>query len=113
VSASSPGGAGGPAGKVTVTDAPQAHRYEARSGDDLAGFATYLRAPQLIAFVHTEVEDAYEGHGVGSALARAALDEARAQDLRVVAICPFIVGWIERHPEYQDLSYEPASRVTD
>jgi predicted GNAT family acetyltransferase len=104
---------GGTVESPVVTDVPAKHRYEARVGGDLAGLTAYLRAPQIVAFVHTEVEDAYEGRGIGSAMARAALDEARAQHLRVVAICPFIAGWIERHPEYQDLVYEPDSRVTD
>jgi predicted GNAT family acetyltransferase len=101
------------AGELTVADASEAHRYEARIGDGLAGYAAYLRTPQLIAFVHTEVDDAYEGRGVGSALARTALDEARAQGLRVVAVCPFIAGWIDRHPDYQDLLYETTSDVSD
>jgi predicted GNAT family acetyltransferase len=105
--------AGRPAGEVTVADAPQSNRYEARIDGDLAGFAAYLRTPELIAFVHTEVEDAYEGRGVGSALVRGALDDARAKGLRVAAICPFVAGWIERHPAYQGLGYEPASRVSD
>jgi predicted GNAT family acetyltransferase len=100
-------------GKPVVTDVPQDNRYEARIGRSLAGYAVYMRTPQLIAFVHTEVEHGYEGHGVGSALARTALDEARAQGRRVVAICPFFAGWIERHPEYQDLGFEPSSRVSD
>ncbi|SDN88806.1 GNAT family N-acetyltransferase [Actinacidiphila guanduensis] len=101
------------AGDIVVTDAPDAHRYKARSGTDLAGFVAYLRAPELIALVHTEVEPAYEGRGVGSALARGVLDEARASGLRVLAICPFIDGWITKHPEYEDLRYEPDSKVTD
>jgi predicted GNAT family acetyltransferase len=100
-------------GELTVADASEDHRYEARIGDGLAGYAAYLRTPQLIAFVHTEVDDAYEGRGVGSALARTALDEARAQGLRVAAICPFIAGWIDRHPDYQDLLYESTSDVSD
>lgn len=99
--------------EVTVTDAPQATRYEARIGDDLAGVATYMRAPDVIAFFHTEVRDAYEGRGVGSALVAAALDDARAQGLRVLAICPFFSGWVVRHPDYQDLLYEPSSTVKD
>ncbi|WP_327293329.1 GNAT family N-acetyltransferase [Streptomyces sp. NBC_01198] len=98
---------------VSVADAPQAHRYEARIGDDLAGTASYMRTPDLIAFVHTEVDDAHEGRGIGSALARTALDDARAQGLRVVAICPFISGWIDRHPEYADLQFVPESSVSD
>ncbi len=98
---------------VTVTDVPDDRRYEARSGDALAGFAVYLRSHELIAFLHTEVDDAYEGRGVGSALARTALDDARAQGLRVLAVCPFIDAWITRHPAYENLRYEPASRVSD
>ncbi|MFY7069341.1 GNAT family N-acetyltransferase [Nocardiopsis changdeensis] len=53
------------------------------------------------------------GQGVGSALARAALDEARAANLRVLATCPFFAGWIARHPDYQDLLYRSRSRVED
>ncbi|MET9219831.1 GNAT family N-acetyltransferase [Streptomyces sp. NPDC088197] len=100
-------------GDVTVTDAPESKRYEARIGDDIAGVAAYLRTPDMIAFIHTEVKDAYEGRGVGSALARTALDAARAQGLRVLAICPFFEGWLGKHPEYADLLYVPASNVSD
>ena len=98
---------------VTVTDVPDARRYEARVDGEHAGIATYMRTPDMIVFVHTEVETAYEGHGVGSTLARTALDEARELGLRVVALCPFIDGWMKRHPEYEDLRFEPASRVAD
>ncbi|GAA3378337.1 GNAT family N-acetyltransferase [Streptomyces sannanensis] len=100
---------------VTVIDVPGASRYEARVGgtDQVAGFAHYLRAPELIAFVHTEVDPAFEGQGIGGALARHSLDAAREQGMRVVAVCPFYAGWIARHPEYADLMYESGSRVTD
>jgi len=99
--------------KVTVVDVPGASRYEARFDGTLAGFAAYLRTPELDVFVHTEVEDAFGGHGVGSSLARAALDAARASGRHVLAVCPFIDAWITRHPEYEDLRYTPASKVTD
>lgn len=100
---------------VEVKDVPEAKRYEARQDgqSELAGIAEYIRTAELVAFVHTEVPPKYEGHGVGAALARAALDEARAANLRVLAICPFFAGWIARHPEYQDLVYQSRSRVTD
>src|SRR5690606_17493780 len=52
---------------------------------------------------HTVVETAAEGRGVGSALARTALDAARAEGLRVVPQCPFIAAYIARHPDYADL----------
>ncbi|MFE9914653.1 GNAT family N-acetyltransferase [Micromonospora sp. NPDC005553] len=100
---------------VEVTDAPEANRYEARVDGEsrVAGVAQYIRTAELVAFVHTEVSPEYEGKGVGSALARTALDEARAAHLRVLATCPFIAGWIDRHPEYQDLVYQSRSRVSD
>ena len=49
------------------------------------------------------MDDEYEGQGAGSQLARQALDDSRARGRRVVARCPFISSWIERHPDYADL----------
>ena len=90
--------------QVEVTDNEAEKRYEARLDGELAGAAYYDSADDLIVFTHTEVDDAFEGHGVGSALARFALDDVRADGRRkVVARCPFIKGWIDRHPAYQDL----------
>ena len=88
---------------VAVTDNPAEHRYEARLGAALAGFAVYRDEPGRRIFVHTEVDHAYEGQGVGAALAAAALDDVRARGLEVVPECPFIRGYIERHPAYADL----------
>lgn len=100
---------------IEVKDVPEAKRYEARqeAESEVAGIAEYIRTAELIAFVHTEVPPKYEGKGVGAALARASLDEARAANLRVLAICPFFAGWIARHPDYQDLLYQSRSTVHD
>ena len=108
-----PAGSGDTRSAVTVTDVPEQNRYQARIDGEVAGVAVYIRTHDMIAFIHTEVKDEYEGHGVGSALARGALDEARAQGLRVLAVCPFFDGWIGKHPEYEDLRYVPASQVSD
>lgn len=86
-----------------VHDHRQLSRYEARVEADLAGIAAYELGEGRITFTHTEVEDAYEGQGVGSALARHALDDARSRGLAVRPLCPFIKGWIDRHPDYADL----------
>lgn len=88
---------------VRVADNPREHRFEAFIGDELAGFATYRLEPDRIVFLHTEVDDAFEGHGVGSRLAAGALDEARSRHLMVVPRCEFIASYIERHPAYADL----------
>ncbi len=99
---------------VTVSHNPSEKRYEARDDGTLAGFAAYMLAGEMIVFSHTEVEPAYEGQGVGGALARAGLDDARERGLSVMPLCPFIKAWVQRHPEYEDLLFNaPPSRVTD
>jgi predicted GNAT family acetyltransferase len=89
---------------VVVTDNPEMSRYEARIDGELAGYSQYHLTRSAIVFTHTEVDKAFEGHGVGSAIARYALDDVRANGERdVVPVCPFIHGWIDDHPEYADL----------
>ena len=65
--------------------------------------AYYKLSADVITFTHTEVPDALAGRGIGSKLAKGALDHVRARKLKVVAQCPFIAGYIGKHPEYQDL----------
>jgi uncharacterized protein len=89
---------------VRVIDNTDAHRYEVFVDGTLAGFAMYrMRPGNRIVFTHTEVDDAYEGHGVGSVLAREALNNARWRGLSVTPLCPFIRAYIDHHPEYEDL----------
>lgn len=88
---------------VTITDNPQAHRYEAVVDGQVAGFAQYRLDGDVIDFHHTEVDDAVEGKGIGGRLAAGALDDVRTRGLRVIATCPFIKRYIERHEAYQDL----------
>lgn len=99
--------------EIEIRDAEVEQRFEARVSGKLAGFAEYLRSADLVVYPHTVVEPAFEGRGVGSALARAALDDARDRGLPVLAVCPFIRAWMVRHPEYADLAYENRSRVSD
>lgn len=97
---------------VVVQDAPDRNRWEARlgAGPDapVVGYAAYRREADRITFTHTVVEPEHEGEGVGSALAQAALDGARAAGLRVVPQCPFVAAWIRRHPDYADLVDSPS-----
>ncbi|GAA1975707.1 GNAT family N-acetyltransferase [Nocardioides panacihumi] len=92
---------------VEVRDNPAENRYEAWLDGELAGIAVYGRSEHAIVFLHTEVDDKFEGKGVGSALARGALDDVRAEGQRdVVPLCPFIKAWIDKHPDYQDLLHK-------
>ncbi len=82
---------------------PEAHRYEAWLEDRRVGFAAYRPGDGVVSFVHTEVDDACAGMGIGGRLARFALDDVRSTGAAVQPLCPFIRAWIEKHPDYQDL----------
>ncbi|MGH9422801.1 MAG: GNAT family N-acetyltransferase [Thermoanaerobaculia bacterium] len=82
------------------------NRFEIKLGNELA-VTQYRRHGSKIIFTHTEVPPSMEGKGIGNLLARTALDYARREKLRVVPRCEFIAAFIERHPEYRDLVYNP------
>ena len=84
-------------------DAPDHHRYELRSGDDLVGFIDYRLHGEVIRLIHTEVLPAFNGQGHAATLARAALDDARSRGLTVRPDCPYVASYIRKHPEYADL----------
>ncbi|SDD68240.1 GNAT family N-acetyltransferase [Auraticoccus monumenti] len=96
---------------LVLTDVATASRFEARAGEELAGYLEYQLADGLMVVMHTEVLPASEGQGVGGALARHALDDIRRRDVKVLVVCPFVRGWIERHPDYADLLYGSAPRT--
>jgi uncharacterized protein len=87
-----------------VQDNPDQSRYEVYDDGELAGFAQYTRSERVITLTHTEVDDRFEGQGLGSALARGVLDEARRDGLAVLPYCPFMASYIRGHAdEYVDL----------
>jgi predicted GNAT family acetyltransferase len=63
----------------------------------------YQLDPGTITLIHTEIDEAYEGKGLGSVLVRHVLDDARERGLAVLPVCPFVRGWISRHEDYLDL----------
>jgi len=89
--------------EVRVADNPERRRYEALVDGALAGYVFYRQREGELVLIHTEVGDEFEGQGVGSRLAAGTLDDIRARGLRIRPVCPFIAGYIERHPEYGDL----------
>ncbi len=96
---------------ITITNDSEKHRYEARIGGDLAGYCEYNLLREAIMFTHTEVLPGHEGQGVGSAIARYVLDEARELGLHVIPVCQFIAGYIRKHREYVDLVREDMLRA--
>ena len=85
-----------------VSNNPAQHRYELAVEGHIAA-AHYKLADGVITFVHTEVPAELGGKGIGSKLIKGALDQVRADGLKVVAQCPFVKGWIGKHPDYADL----------
>ena len=97
-------GAMGTQTTVEVRDNPDESRFEAYVDGQPAGYSAYLLSGTTITFLHTEVDDAFGGRGVGSSLVRQSLDQLREREgLRVTASCPFVRSWIRKHPEYHDL----------
>ncbi len=88
---------------MTVRDNPDELRYELVDGDTVVGLIRYRREPGALALVHTEVDAAHEGRGLGSVLVQGALDDLRARGLKLIPICPYVRTWLGRHPEYADL----------
>jgi predicted GNAT family acetyltransferase len=89
--------------ETEVRDAAERSRYEILADGKLAGFAEYQDVDDTRVFTHTEVDEAYEGQGLGGKLVRFALDDADARARSIVALCPFVRRTVERHPEYQPL----------
>jgi NAD+ kinase len=93
----------GDAADATVVDSFEQQRYEILLGGEVAGVLHYRRHGLGVDLMHTEIDQSFEGRGLASRLAAAALDDARRRASPVTVTCPFVSGYIERHPEFQDL----------
>ena len=89
---------------LSVRDNRADLRYELVRGGDVLGFLLYRIEPDGVVLVHTDVDPAYEGQGLGSVLVKGALDDLRERGVRAVPLCPFVRAYIRRHPEYTPVS---------
>lgn len=78
-------------------------RFEVVLGDAVA-YLVYARDGSSMTMQHTEVPKAFEGKGIASRIAQAAMDFARDNGLKVIPHCPYVAGWITRHPEYESIT---------
>jgi uncharacterized protein len=81
----------------------QKNRFEVEIDGKMSELNYVLRPGQII-YTSTHVPRSLEGGGVGSALAKTALEYARANELDVVPHCSFVRAYIKRHPEYEELT---------
>lgn len=87
---------------AAVIDNPEKQRFELPI-DGRTAFSEYRLEGSVLTVRHTEVPKELEGQGIGSQLARGVLDHARARGWKVIARCPFVHAYMQRHPEYDDL----------
>lgn len=89
--------------ELVVEDNPDRSRYEAHADGQFAGFISYHLSQNAIAFTHTETEPRFQGKGIADRLVRSVLDDAAARGLGVLPYCPFVRGWLDKHPDYLKL----------
>ncbi len=87
----------------SVRNNPAQKRYELQVDGALA-FAEYSLAPGTVIITHTETPPALRGRGIASKLVQGALEQIRADGLKVVAGCGFVVDYLEKHPEFADVA---------
>lgn len=83
-------------------------RYEISVDGTVAGFAEYLDRDQQRVFFHTEIGEEFGGRGLASTLIREALTDTTQSGLRVVAVCPFVARFVEKHDDFDD-QVDPAT----
>jgi predicted GNAT family acetyltransferase len=91
-------------GAATLMDGNPVTHNEAKGQFEIAlghekALLQYRRTDHSITLIHTEVPQASRGRGLGEQLIRAALDYAHFNQLKVVPVCPFVKGYLEKHPE--------------
>jgi uncharacterized protein len=89
--------------ELQVVDSPDKARFEILADGEVVGFVDYSLRDGQIAFLHTETDKRFRGHGVAGHLIQSSLDSARERHLAVLPYCPFVRSWIADHPAYADL----------
>jgi predicted GNAT family acetyltransferase len=95
---------------LTVTDAPDQQRYEARLDGDLAGYLEYRKADGVWSLTHAFTFPHQRGQGIAAEVTRYALDEARKAGASVRPVCPFVADYMAAHAEYAALRADGAGR---
>jgi uncharacterized protein len=77
-------------------------RFEIERDGEVA-YLEYTMTGNVLGLIHTEVPEKLRGLGLASSLAETALQYARENELKVDVICPSVLDYIAKHPEYSDL----------
>lgn len=93
---------------LEITDVPDNRRYEARIEGELAGWVDYGRVRARLVAIHTEVKPEFGGRGIGKALVRHVIADARASGFTITPRCPLFAAHFERNPGDADVLAGPA-----
>lgn len=78
--------------------------FEAFIDGNRAGLMTYTWAgDERFIIDHTEVGEDYNGKGVGKEMVLAAVDFARKEGKKVIALCPFAKATFQKNEDLQDV----------
>lgn len=73
-----------------------------------AGLMTYVyKDDHCFIIDHTEVDDAFNGQGVGKAMVTESIQFARYKGLKIIPLCPFVKAMFKRYPSFDDVLYRP------
>ena len=93
---------------ISVTNNPERSRYEVAVDGVRAAYSTYELEGGRVLVTHTVVRPQFEGRGIGSRLARFAVEDIRDRGLRIKPVCTFTRSWLRAHPEYESIVDYPA-----
>lgn len=94
---------------VTVTKHADRGQFEIAVDGQHAGLTQYTEDAKHRTFVHTEIDDAFAGQGLAGILVRQALDATRADGLRIAATCPYVVKFLTKNHDWDDIVDAPGS----
>lgn len=77
-------------------------RFELERDGNVA-YLEYALVGPVLELIHTEIPKSMGGKGVASTLVQSALDWAREHKVKIDVVCPFVAGYLKKHPEYSDL----------
>lgn len=87
---------------MELIDNKEAKQYEMQVEDSIVRIE-YIRALNKIYLTHTEVPQSLEGKGLGSLIVKKALEDIDKRELTLIPMCPFVAGYIKKHPEWKKL----------
>ncbi len=77
--------------------------YYELDGKKLAAMTYILSGEDKIIIDHTEVDPSLQGQGIGKKLQSELVDYVRANNIKVLPLCPFANATFHKTPEWQDV----------